>query len=62
MNDVKKILAPTISIETFLGRTSVCFQPCSEFSAREVTVYHVINRDEIMQFSEQLKRLGNPLP
>jgi len=34
------------------------FSLAQNFGA-EVIVYHVINRDEIMQFSEQLQRLGN---
>src|SRR5262245_6489357 len=60
MNDVKKMLAPTdLSKLSFTG-LRYAFSLAQSFGA-EVTVYHVINRDEIMQFSEQLQRLGNPV-
>ena len=60
MNDVKKILAPTDLSKLSLTGLRYAFNLAQNFGA-EVTVYHVINRDEIMQFSEQLQRLGNPV-
>ena len=59
MNHVKKILAPTDLSKLSLTGLRYAFNLARSFGA-EVTVYHVINRDEIMQFSEQLRRLGNP--
>ena len=58
MNDVKKILAPTDLSKLSLSGLRYAFSLAQKFGA-EITVYHVINRDEIMQFSEQLQRLGN---
>lgn len=60
MNHVKKILAPTDLSKLSLTGLRYAFNLARSFGA-EVTVYHVINRDEIMQFSEQLKRFGNPV-
>lgn len=60
MNQVKKILAPTDLSKLSLTGLRYAFSLAQSFGA-EVTVYHVINRDEIMQFSEQLKRFGNPV-
>jgi nucleotide-binding universal stress UspA family protein len=60
MNPVKKILAPTDLSKLSLAGLRYAFDLAQSFGA-EVTVYHVINRDEIMQFSEQLKRFGNPI-
>lgn len=60
MNNVKKILAPTDLSKLSLAGLRYAFNLAQSFGA-EVTVYHVINRDEIMQFSEQLRRLGNPV-
>ena len=58
MNHVKKILAPTDLSKLSLSGLRYAFSLAQKFGA-EVTVYHVINRDEIMQFSEQLQRVGN---
>jgi universal stress protein A len=60
MNHVKKILAPTDLSKLSLAGLRYAFNLARSFGA-EVTVYHVINRDEIMQFSEQLKRFGSPV-
>ena len=60
MNQVKKILAPTDLSGLSLTGLRYAFNLAQSFNA-EVTVYHVINRDEIMQFSEQVKRFGNPI-
>jgi len=60
MNDVKKILAPTDLSKLSLTGIRYAFSLAQSFNA-EVTVYHVINRDEIMQFSEQLRRFGNQI-
>jgi len=60
MNHVQKILAPTDLSKLSLAGLRYAFNLARSFGA-EVTVYHVINRDEIMQFSEQLKRFGNPV-
>jgi nucleotide-binding universal stress UspA family protein len=60
MNDVKKILAPTDLSKLSLAGVRYAFSLARSFGA-EVIVYHVINRDEIMQFSEQLKRFGSPV-
>jgi len=60
MNDVKKILAPTDLSKLSLAGLRYAFGLARSFGA-EVTVYHVINRDEIMHFSEQLRRFGNPV-
>src|SRR5262249_11872735 len=60
MNDVKKILAPTDLSKLSLTGIRYAFSLAQKFGA-EVTVYHVINRDEIMQFSEQLIRFGNQI-
>jgi nucleotide-binding universal stress UspA family protein len=60
MNDVKKILAPTDLSKLSLTGLQYAFNLAQTFGA-EVTVYHVINRDEIMLFSEQLKRLVDPV-
>ncbi|HJU61719.1 MAG TPA: universal stress protein [Candidatus Binatia bacterium] len=60
MDHVKKILAPTDLSTLSLGGLRYAFGLARSFGA-EVIVYHVINRDEIMHFSEQLKRFGNPV-
>jgi universal stress protein A len=60
MNHVRKILAPTDLSKLSLTGLRYAFSLAQSFGA-VVTVYHVINRDEIMQFSEQLKRFGNPV-
>jgi nucleotide-binding universal stress UspA family protein len=60
MNDVKKILAPTDLSKLSLVGLRYAFSLARSFGA-EVTVYHVINSDEIMQFSEQLKRFNSPV-
>ena len=60
MNDVKKILAPTDLSKLSLTGLRYALNLAQNFDA-EVIIYHVINRDEIMQFSEQLKRFGNPV-
>ncbi len=60
MNHVKKILAPTDLSKLSLTGLRYAFNLARSFGA-EVSVYHVNNRDEIMQFSEQLKRFGNPV-
>jgi nucleotide-binding universal stress UspA family protein len=60
MNNVKKILAPTDLSKLSLAGLRYAFSLARSFGA-EVIVYHVINRDEIMQFSEQLKRFANPV-
>ena len=60
MKDVKKILAPTDLSKLSLTGIRYAFSLAQSFNA-EVTVYHVINRDEIMQFSEQLRRFGNQI-
>jgi universal stress protein A len=58
--NVKKILAPTDLSTLSLAGLRYAFGLARSFGA-EVIVYHVINRDEIMHFSEQLKRFGNPV-
>src|SRR5262245_4105537 len=58
MNDVKKFLAPTDLSKLSVTGLRYAFNLAQNFGAK-ITVYHVINRDEIMQFSEQLQRLGN---
>ena len=60
MNHVKKILAPTDLSKLSLTGLRYAFNLAQIFGA-EINVYHVINRDEIMQFSEQLKRFGDPI-
>jgi nucleotide-binding universal stress UspA family protein len=60
MTQVKKILAPTDLSKLSLTGLRYAFNLAQSFNA-EVTVYHIINRDELMHFSEQLQRFGNPI-
>ncbi len=57
MHNIKKILAPTDLSKLSLAGLRYAINLARSFGA-EVTVYHVINRDEIMQFSEQVKRFA----
>jgi nucleotide-binding universal stress UspA family protein len=59
MTQVKRILAPTDLSQLSLTGLRYAFNLAQSFNAK-VTVYHIINRDELMHFSEQLQRFGNP--
>lgn len=61
MDPIKKILAPTDLSKLSLPGVRYAFELARALGA-QVTVYHVVNRDEIMHYADHLRDLGTTSP